>query len=155
MKSNLIITAAHCCIVATAPSHFIVKAGSNQRSSQNQTRKVVQSFMHPGFDSVTLHNDICLLILEEPFENLDAIDVGNNTQSCWVVGWGKTEDSLNTVDDLRKVLIDIVPAENCSKVFQVPFDEDTMICAGNKVRILFVRKLSHFSLGYFPGERFL
>jgi hypothetical protein len=62
VSASWVITAAHC-VNGVAASSITVYAGSNQRWTGTQTRRVSQIIVHPSYNSVTFVNDIALLRL--------------------------------------------------------------------------------------------
>ena len=71
-------------------------------SPLEQTRTVAGIFVHPHYDPINLHNDITLLLVQEPFDlnqwsspvclpppEFNPV-IGTN---CTVVGWGDVVES--------------------------------------------------------------
>ncbi|XP_045133015.1 trypsin-1-like isoform X3 [Portunus trituberculatus] len=115
--------------------------GTEAEKLGEQHREVKNIVIHPGWDNVTLENDIALLKLSEKLE-LDGKTVApislptsqtNSTGKCVMAGWGRTNYESNTLSDvLKKVTVPIVPDEQCRKKYDILHEKvlDSMICAG-------------------------
>ena len=85
----------------TAADEWLVVGGHSRLASyteSRQTRQVREIIKHPDFIAHTMHNDIALLRLDQPFRlgsDLRRIclppadDIPQQHQRCYVGGWGK------------------------------------------------------------------
>ncbi|XP_045133014.1 trypsin-1-like isoform X2 [Portunus trituberculatus] len=145
-----IMTAANCVDLSSLITEISndlevrIVAGEHKLSEVEvgeQHREVKNIVIHPGWDNVTLENDIALLKLSEKLE-LDGKTVApislptsqtNSTGKCVMAGWGRTNYESNTLSDvLKKVTVPIVPDEQCRKKYDILHEKvlDSMICAG-------------------------
>lgn len=96
---QVVLTAAHC---VNKDVEFMVRAGEWDTQTKDeilgdQDRAVTQIKMHPEYNRASLHNDIALLYLNEPFvlrDNVQTIclppqDYNFNFKRCFASGWGK------------------------------------------------------------------
>lgn len=87
---------------------------------QNNTVKIVNRiFQHPDFNPITLDNDVAILNIESfkwtnNVEILTSIDKPTNLTYCYVIGWGKSENSEPL---LQKILAKITEDEECRREY--------------------------------------
>ncbi|XP_026004360.1 chymotrypsin-like protease CTRL-1 [Astatotilapia calliptera] len=115
-------------------SSRVVYLGRNSHSGPNPnevSRTVVNITYHPGFNSSTHENDICLLKLSAPVNFTDYIrpiclasqnSTFNNESSSWAIGFG---DSSN---NLQEAKVPIVGNSECKARY--PRVPDSIICTG-------------------------
>ncbi|XP_026016338.1 chymotrypsin-like protease CTRL-1 [Astatotilapia calliptera] len=119
----------------SASISMVVYLGRNSRSgpSPNEvSRTVVNITCHPGFNSSTRENDICLLKLSAPVNFTDYIrpiclasqnSTFNNETSSWAIGFnfiGKTSNNLQEAN------VPIVGNSECKARY--PWVPDSIIC---------------------------
>src|SRR5581483_11409492 len=142
VRSQYVLTAAHCVRGSGRTSSITVTAGSSDlHSSKAVDVRSAAVERAPGFDSVVEGNDWAVIRLahelELPVVSLPedgSLDNGEFT----VIGWGATnENSMNQQRWLRKVQVPFVSDDACERVYGgegygfVPSD---MICAGDTHR---------------------
>lgn len=138
LSAQWILTAAHC----TQPhQNFILRFGSISLWAGGQVRLVTSSSVinHPGYDQITLNNDIALIRLDEPLDLvngelraislpgsalIDDLLVGNRSR---VAGWGldntrKISPVLNFVD------LQIIDNPGCRRVYGEDRVVDHVVC---------------------------
>lgn len=98
IKSNYVITAAHCSSFAV-DAVYGTRYSSNTQSEENeivQIKRVKNKIVHPGYDSKTLENDIAILELQEmfndetPLAKIDRERSDISVRSLTIVGMGVT-----------------------------------------------------------------
>jgi secreted trypsin-like serine protease len=142
IRSQYVLTAAHCVRKSGRTSSVIVTAGSgdlySQRAFDVRSREVRQA---PGFSSVVEGKDWAVVRLAEALE-LPVVRLPSNADldngTFLAVGWGSTnEGSQIQQRHLRKVEVPFVSDSRCAELLGregygiVPSD---MICAGDTTR---------------------
>lgn len=141
-----ILTAAHCFPNADVARHFRIWHGGNRVGQGGSAHVIERIFMHPGWNGQTMENDIALLKLSAPMQNLPRgaivqLQTEATTRvfapagTCSVVtGWGTTQyGAQETSDLLQQVDVPVIDLETCRRAYQgrnaAPI-HDTNICAG-------------------------
>lgn len=99
INENWVMTAAHCCVAATASSLRVVAGGIKLKEDEGEEEqsKVSLMLVHEDYDSRKFLNDICLLKLVTPLEFTEFVqpvqlpEQGEQTSDgkpCTVTGWG-------------------------------------------------------------------
>ncbi|XP_017885598.1 phenoloxidase-activating factor 2-like isoform X2 [Ceratina calcarata] len=152
IHKQAVLTAAHC-VQGKQPSELRIRAGEWDTQTKNeifphQDRNVQNVIVHDKYYAGALYNDFALLILSEPLdlmENVDIIclpepnEVFDNTR-CFASGWGKDifgkEGHYQVI--LKKVELPVVPRDSCQnslrstrlgKYFNL---HESFICAGGE-----------------------
>jgi len=143
---RVVLTAAHCVYTddkenAGLWTRFKV---TNFAKMKGVARNVVNWKVHQKFDSMTLANDIALMLLESDVTEVDPIELSNDTQTdqmphAHLAGWGSTDEACRNYDtSLRESLVPIgEKGRDCStpgsKVLHggKDFDDTKQICAGD------------------------
>ena len=129
---SVVLTAAHC-VDSVSGRDLQIRAGewntqSNEELWKHQDRDVGEIVLHENYYRAALHNDIALLILNEPIELAPNINViclppaFNNfdNERCLVSGWGKdnfgNDGKYQAI--LKKVEVPIVPRLMCERLLQ-------------------------------------
>ncbi|XP_033200336.1 phenoloxidase-activating factor 2 isoform X1 [Bombus vancouverensis nearcticus] len=147
-----VLTAAHC-VQGKQPSELKIRAGEWDTQTKDeiyphQDRKVEKVIVHENYKAGTLFNDFAILILSEPVNLVDNVDlvclpernaVFDNSR-CFASGWGRDifgkEGHYQVI--LKKVELPIVPRKECQdklretrlgKYFRL---HETFICAGGE-----------------------
>jgi len=120
----------------TSKFKYVVRCGEWDTQSTNepllhQDRVVKKILLHPGYTSDRLaHNDVSILVLEQPFEldrHIDTIclpsqdDVSHiSLEECIATGWGKDRfgNDSNYQVVLKEVQMDMVDHKTCEKKLQ-------------------------------------
>uniref|UniRef100_A0A161MZQ4 Serine proteinase stubble n=1 Tax=Triatoma infestans TaxID=30076 RepID=A0A161MZQ4_TRIIF len=114
IHEQVVLTAAHC-VIGKGVETLKVRVGEWDTQTTNelyphQDRQVAQAFTHEKFYSGALHNDVALLVLRDPIEFADNVDITclplqgdvvlNN--ECYASGWGKDvfEEKLQKKDEM-------------------------------------------------------
>ncbi|MEV6978047.1 serine protease [Kitasatospora sp. NPDC093806] len=79
IRSNWVLTAAHCVGGVTNPGDMSVRVGTNVNGSGGQVRKAVELYSYPGYTGG--HNDVALLKLESPVTGIAPISLADPGQS--------------------------------------------------------------------------
>lgn len=127
IHNQAILTAAHC-VNGKISSQLKVRAGEWDTQTKNeplphQDRDVTKIIIHPDFHSGSLRNDFAILILNQPVqiaENVDVVclpesdDIFDNSR-CYASGWGKDifgkEGHYQVI--LKKVEVPVVNHSTC------------------------------------------
>ncbi|XP_073995906.1 phenoloxidase-activating factor 2-like isoform X2 [Rhodnius prolixus] len=153
IHEQVVLTAAHC-VIGKAVETLKVRVGEWDTQTSNelyphQDRQVAQMITHEKYYSGALHNDVALLILRDPIEFADNVDITclplqgdvilNN--ECYASGWGKDvfgkEGHYQVI--LKRVDLPMVPRDKCEaelrKTRLGPYFRlhDSFVCAGGVV----------------------
>ncbi|KZC07692.1 Serine proteinase stubble [Dufourea novaeangliae] len=152
IHKQVVLTAAHC-VQGKQPHEIKIRAGEWDTQTANeifphQDRNVQKVIVHEKYHSGALYNDVALLILTEPVELAENVDIiclpDYNTvydgSRCFASGWGK--DTFGKQGHyqiiLKKIELPIVPRDRCQsnlretrlgKYFRL---HDSFICAGGE-----------------------
>lgn len=124
---QVVLTAAHC-VDKENSVDLLARAGEWDTQTTDeifgtQDRAVTQIKMHPDFNNKSLHNDIALLFLDQPFmltDNVQTIclppqNYNSNFKRCFASGWGKNvfgrEGRYQVI--MKKVELPIVNNDQC------------------------------------------
>ncbi|XP_061396608.1 phenoloxidase-activating factor 2-like [Musca vetustissima] len=152
IAKNVVLTGAHC-VIKIEPNELIVRAGEWDTKSENEIlphvdRRVHEIIRHEQFHKGAGHNDVALLILNEPFEwqeNIRPIclpesNINVDNQRCYATGWGKDnfnrEGQYQTI--LKKIDLPIVPHDQCEENLRqtrlgLRYElHESFICAGGE-----------------------
>lgn len=149
-QPDWVLTAAHCVTregVKVEEADIRVLGGTLDLSKPESAEEqdVERIIVHPGFDHVTLQNDIALLNLRPAKKDIHptlrtSIRLPDSADISWIVkpylavraqGWGRTETGYLS-STLREVLLPLVDRQTCRNAFDpvgvsVP---NGVICAG-------------------------
>ena len=140
IRSNWVLTAAHCVVGASA-SKFAIKIGLHNLndSSGVEKMKATKIFVHPSYNSNTSDYDYALIKLDKASRfrtialNRDELSIPDNqniAQLVTVAGWGTTSEGGSIPNTLRKVTIPLASKNLCSRAYPNSITA-RMICAGN------------------------
>ncbi|KAJ1917841.1 hypothetical protein IWQ60_007663 [Tieghemiomyces parasiticus] len=124
IADNYILTAAHCITdeqsgAPTSASAVVAGLGSNnvEKAELYQASKIS---VHPGFDTMSLANDVALVQLKKSAKLDDNTQIVKLTDSkikdnqvLQAIGWGKVSNAGSVSDDLRQVNITVGPTSKC------------------------------------------
>ncbi|XP_055622434.1 phenoloxidase-activating factor 2-like [Toxorhynchites rutilus septentrionalis] len=125
---QVVLTAAHCLRERTQPEDLVARLGEWDTATENEPLKhqhfnVKKVIVHEHFVPAKYHNDIALLILENPAElspHIRTICLPNGDESfddgrCKAAGWGKKEFHAQGkyAEVMKKVELPIVPRKKC------------------------------------------
>nr|XP_018906876.1 PREDICTED: tryptase-2-like [Bemisia tabaci] len=129
---QVVLTAAHC-VYQQSPLPLKVRAGEWDTQTTNELlphydRRVKDIIVHDAYYAGGLHNDVALLVLDEPLEFKENVDVAClpgqdevfDERECFVSGWGKDvfgkEGKYQVI--LKKVQMPTVPRDVCQAALQ-------------------------------------
>jgi Trypsin len=128
IAADVVLTAGHCW---SGQFVDVVYVGTDVDDAPNDPRgirRVVKRVPHESFNRATLENDLCLLFLESPYEDVTPARLANavtndSINTVRIVGFGSTRtDGRGPLD--RKMFVDtVVPIQKCS-----PSDQATYGC---------------------------
>lgn len=137
------VTAAHCFGGALTADDFDVVVGRHDLTfSEGQRIALSEVVLHPGFDDVTLENDIALLRLAEVVTAGSSIAWARESDAAafapgvlaTVAGWGQTEGIPPGTpfypDGLRETEVPIQSNAECGAAYGNEFFGEVMLCAG-------------------------
>ncbi|XP_055837944.1 phenoloxidase-activating factor 2-like [Episyrphus balteatus] len=123
---TVVLTGGHC-VFNTEAQNLEVRAGewesnSNAEPYPHQDRQVVEIIVHESFNDRNLRNNIALLFLETPFDEMPHINTiclppaGTNfdMSRCFASGWGKTKFGIGKYPNiLKKIDLPVVSNDKC------------------------------------------
>lgn len=123
---NVVLTAAHCVHKKDVGS-ITVRAGEWDTRTENevlpyQEQKVQSIILQPHYNSAMMFNDVALLVLEQPFQPDDNVQLiclppqgaTFDDKNCYAIGWGKSNfDSDVYQVILKKMQLPIVSHADC------------------------------------------
>ncbi|CAL8254015.1 unnamed protein product [Merluccius merluccius] len=120
IRKDIVLTAAHC--DSKEHSNVTVVLGTNDlsRVDENTMRYNVKKFKHHDYKEVSLGNDIMMLKLSRP-SRIKPIKLPNKKTkikartTCFVAGWGYTENNGHTVDKLRMANVSTIDRNTCQQ----------------------------------------
>lgn len=157
-----IVTAGHCVdnnggVVIV--SDYIVHVGSAKRTTGGVFVDVASIVMHPHYqENVLLSNDIAILKLTKSLTYTSSIQpislptanyVLEQDSMVFISGFGSTENSLESSEDLLYSYIPVRNFTQCSKAYSYFFKvQDTQFCAGSQGKVIFSSLTENFTYLY-------
>ncbi|XP_073821499.1 trypsin-1-like [Musca autumnalis] len=141
ISKQWILTAAHCTHGKT-PDRLKVRLGSSEYSRGGELIDVAEIVQHSQFNTSNVDYDYSLLKLSREIEfdetkqpaNLPETkddDTIKDGDSCYVTGWGRTQNIFERRTWLRQVEVPIFNHEECSEKYKrFGGVTERMICAG-------------------------
>jgi hypothetical protein len=138
-----VLTAAHCVVDrsrnARGAKAYTVAVGAHRLSGIAETVKVSKVIMHPDYDDDSMINDVALLKLERPLNDVEIVSINGNVSvpktgtDATVIGWGALSEDGEYPDVLRQVTIPIVSNATANKPQSYNGDiTEQMLAAGLK-----------------------
>ena len=119
------LTAAHCVVDrsrnARSSKIYTVAVGAHRLSEVSQKIRVSKVIIHPDYDDDTMINDVALLKLERPVNNVQLLTLNNRSSlpktgtNATVIGWGALWEDGDYPDVLRQVSLPIVSNATANK----------------------------------------
>ncbi|VVC45550.1 Serine proteases, trypsin family, serine active site,Peptidase S1, PA clan,Serine proteases, trypsin [Cinara cedri] len=140
ISERWILTAAHCEKVGTSNYASWARLGDlkyypNTGNTESKVYKIVERIKHPNYQVPSYYHDIALFHLEKDVEfspyirpiclNTDQLLKPSNAVAS---GWGRTRYNGPMSPDLLKVVLDIIPTNQCNSSYEI--DDESMVCAG-------------------------
>lgn len=120
-----VLTAAHCVVDRTRNARgaktYTVAVGAHRLSGIAETIKVSKVIIHPDYDDDSMINDVALLKLERPLNDVEIISINGNVSvpkagtDATVIGWGALSEDGEYPDVLRQVTLPIVSNATANK----------------------------------------
>lgn len=152
IHKQAVLTAAHC-VQGKQASELRIRAGEWDTQTKNeifphQDRNVQNVIIHENFAGGTLYNDFAILILSEPLNLMENVDLvclpERNTvfdgTRCFASGWGKDkfgkEGHYQVI--LKKINLPVVPHNQCQDLLRKTrlgkyfVLDSSFICAGGE-----------------------
>ncbi|XP_034669584.1 trypsin-1 [Drosophila subobscura] len=141
ISEEWILTAAHCTYGKTA-DRLKIRLGTSEFARSGELLRVKQIVQHAKFNFSNVDYDFSLLQLQHPIkfdETKKAIKLPEpeteqqlmDGETCFVSGWGNTQNLLESREWLRQVEVPLVNQEVCSEKYkQYGGVTERMICAG-------------------------
>lgn len=146
INKQFLLTAAHCFAGYEQATSWKAVLGEHDFSKEEGSeiwRKVEKLIIHENYDPYLSRNDIALVKLAEPLDDLPSSDFAVNTiclpeaaddftgMKCKVAGWGRLRDFGELPDTLQEVELPVFGWEKCrSYRFYKERVWKTNICAG-------------------------
>ncbi len=137
-----VLTAAHCVAGSgISASQLSVRLGVVDQTAPDsgvQTRGVLQFVVHPGYNPLTIENDVAVLRLSAPVTFGDRVrpislrrtSPPPNAQAV-ISGWGQFTSSSPLADVLRQTVLPVRSSAECNASGALPLPvTPTMLCAG-------------------------
>ncbi|XP_056415347.1 plasma kallikrein isoform X2 [Hyla sarda] len=144
ISNQWIVTAAHCVVQWPLPRFWNIYAGIVNQSEITPFTPVLdieQIIVHPDYAGAESGHDIALLKLKTPIAYNDyqqAIclppiqDSFVLPSTCWITGWGYTNESGTASDVLQKAEIPPKSSMECQKSYPSQMISNKVLCAGYK-----------------------
>ncbi|KAH8412314.1 hypothetical protein KR009_001250 [Drosophila setifemur] len=139
ISEEWILTAAHCTYGKTA-DRLKIRLGTSEFARRGELLRVQKIVQHEKFNFSNVDYDFSLLQLQHPIKFDDtkkAIKLPEphmkfmDGETCFVSGWGNTQNLLESREWLRQVEVPLVNQELCSEKYkQYGGVTERMICAG-------------------------
>lgn len=142
---KVIVTAAHCVEPIRQPLSSDPKVvgavdanGGNVAGSKLKGTKA--SVVRGGYNAATHESDIAILLLEEPVEGVQIIDMAppnvevSSDAALKIAGWGlENENNDSLSPSLMEATVFFVNNDECNKILGYGRVSDSMICAGDLI----------------------
>lgn len=142
---KVIVTAAHCVEPIRRPLSSDPKVvgavdanGGDVAGSKLKGTKA--SVVRGGYNAATHESDIAILLLEEPVEGVQTIDMAppdvevSSDAELKIAGWGlENEKSDSLSPSLMEATVFFVNNDECNKILGYGRVSDSMICAGDLI----------------------
>ncbi|XP_075716273.1 plasma kallikrein [Rhinoderma darwinii] len=144
ISNQWIVTAAHCVFQWPLPRFWSIFAGFVNQSEITPTTPgldVEQIIVHPAYTLAEGGNDIALLKLKTPIaynDNQQAVclpplqDSFVLPSTCWITGWGYTNESGSTSNVLQKAEVPLKYSTECQRSYSTQMISNKVLCAGYK-----------------------
>ncbi|KAK4877878.1 hypothetical protein RN001_010384 [Aquatica leii] len=136
ISTTRILTAAQCTDFYSV-SQISVRAGSSIREQGGQLKTVFKKFVHPGYNNPRFDNDVSVLVLSEPLDLNNKVQVVQLATSddvpdgayATVTGWGHTEN-YTLATTLQQLQSPKNSNADCKQHFGSIVNIDSMVCYG-------------------------
>ncbi|XP_037959640.1 trypsin-1-like [Teleopsis dalmanni] len=139
LSKRVVLTAAHC-TEGLKPGSIKVRIGSTYSNKGGVLIGVQEIYQHKKYNSMIIDYDYAILLLENycdvnitssyvalPNMNVDVVDGTAFTVS----GWGRTQNSLDKLEQLRAAIVPKANQEYCKDAYKnFGTITERMICAG-------------------------
>lgn len=120
---DVVLSAAHC-IDEAGPINYVVVNNTDHGGTNpyGYSRQVVDTIVHPNWDSVTLRNDLMLLILDSPVDVEPLVysrefPVMSNLDTLHILGLGRLEDGGELPETLQVAQVDLADYDKCDDAY--------------------------------------
>merc|ERR1711953_1343640 len=139
VSNKAVVTVGHCCD-GVSPSRLGAVVGNYKMYEEDPDEECIgveSVFLHENYDSFSINNDICVLILESEATlgpNVGTIPLPESGEeyeegtTCQAAGWGATSDGFATVT--QKANFTVISDARCRNSYGQSDVADSMICAG-------------------------
>lgn len=139
ISESWIISAAHCGEQKVA-ENFKIRSGSSRKSRGGEIHAVESIYSHPNYSAATLDNDFMLLKLKEPLkydakrQPIQLAEPYMYYQGAQILtsGLGSTQDSMQSSEFLRGVIVDISSLKKCKTAYPNMITKNMFCAAGDK-----------------------
>lgn len=138
IKSNRVVTAAHCTDGQSASSMEVAGGQltkNNDYDDNEQIIRVSSYSQHWSYNPSTTNYDFSVLRLSKSFStnnNVAAIGMGSCKagDQVYVLGWGATSEGGSSPNKLKFLSIPVISRTECNKAYSGSIT-DVMVCAGH------------------------
>lgn len=134
IAASWVLTAAHCADKVQSGSPMVVARRNLDDASAGERRSVAWECRHPDYtgDAGRPDGDIALLRLDEPSAQIPIPRAVIASDETTAIGYGWTENSVDTTRTLRKVALAIVANDECQENWGDGVQiTDRTFCAGD------------------------
>jgi len=142
IKPGWVLTAAHCVSWGKQVLSSKVKMGGSDLKGRMNYRLIEKIKIHIGYNDRTNDNDIALIKLKVPIRLGGMVGtvclpkasshLEDTQKQCEVAGWGHTSHRGSATNFLRSVGVNVVPRDQCRKMYSNDEITDRMLCAGTR-----------------------
>ena len=139
---DVVLTAGHCMPETVDVLSVIVNGyhDSNIINDDQHPRIVEKMIRHPNYSTTKFYNDMMLLRLDEPVNEIPFIEINRDEnhprtgEEVTVMGLGALAEGGDYPDVLQAVDLEIIDFKTCNDAYVGvglgPLNEDVMLCAG-------------------------
>lgn len=135
VKSNVIVSAAHCVNTLANADNLTIVAGSTTLLPYTQALPVRQFFVHENYRTLNNDYDAAVLILDGDFEFNELVqpitlakERPEHGTPVIVTGWGVTTEGGYIPNTLQKVEVNVVENSECKRAYSIMLTS-RMLCA--------------------------
>ena len=135
-----VLTAAHC-LPGQTPQTMRIHVGTPVLSNGGTIVEVAGLIPHPLYNPSTQANDLALIRLATPVDNLPIVELADADVTddfaaprmrVRGIGWGTTSEGGSPSDRLREVRLPVIPNGRCRQAYPDEEIRGSQICAGRR-----------------------
>lgn len=142
---KVIVTAAHCVEPIRRPLSSDPKVvgavdANDENAAGSKLKGTKASVVRGGYNAATHESDIAILLLEEPVEGVQTIEMAppdvevSSNAELKIAGWGLENEKSDALSpSLMEAAVFFVDNDECNKILGYGRVSDSMICAGDLI----------------------